>query len=403
MKEIKLLLSIVSMLYVCSGFSQSEYQKGYILFTNCIRLECLIKNEDEYLFSDVVTYKHDSVAPPQRSKISEINEFVINDYGKFVCADVEIDISPAKISELTTRKEPLWESKRLALNELVCGATSLYVYHLQDCDRFFYKLPDGKITQLVYKEFLSSDYKNILQNKTYIFQLFRDVNRDQTSESISKVKYEAGALAEYFNNYNGNICKFEKKSNFESFNIKLRIAGNYTGLKIKSLFYWQYDFNFSPTFLPGIDLEFEKFIHLKNNRFSVVFMPSFTYYDNSVRTSILQFQHLAKCKFAYIEFPLGLRYNYNLNKNSSLYVTGYLNSNINIDFNSIQMLPEPISIGFKKMGNFAFDIGYVYKKWSVAIRQYSNQDFINSTGWDYNYAKTSLSVGYKFLVANNRK
>jgi hypothetical protein len=398
----KLFLSIIFLLKVSLGFTQSVYQKGYILFTNGIKYDCLIKNEDRYLFSDVVTYKQDSVAPMQKCKISEINEFVINDYGKFVCADVEIDMSPAKISELTTHKKPLWESKILALNELVCGATSLYIYHIQDCDRFFYKLTDGKITQLVYKEFLSSDYKNVLQNKTYIFQLFRDVNRDQTSESISNVKYEAGALTEYFNNYNGNICKFEKKSNFESFNIKLRIAGNYTELKIKSLSFWQYDFNFSPTFFPGIDLEFEKFIHLRNNRFSVVFMPSFTYYDNRVRTSALQFQHFAKCKFAYIEFPLGFRYNYYLNKNSSLYVTGYLNYITNIDFNSYQMLPEPISIDFFKRGNFAIDMGYVYKKWSVNLRRYLNQDFTYSNWWSYNYAKTSLSVGYKLFQVNKR-
>jgi hypothetical protein len=67
------------------------------------------------------------------------------------------------------------------------------------------------------------------------------------------------------------------------------------------------------------------------------------------------------------------------------------------------MLPETISIGLRKIGNFAIDIGYVYRKWSVTIRQYSNQDFIKSTGWDYNYAKTSLSVGYIYLVVNSHK
>jgi hypothetical protein len=293
----------------------------------------------------------------------------------------------------------------LFLKILIEGKASLYYYKGQNIERFFYSVNAGdSIKELIYKNYIDEN-NQVQSNKAYIQQLWQDVKCDNDVTSVQNLDYKTGALENYFETYNkcaGNdYVQYDKKKNKGAFH-----AGIFAGIDYASLKTWNsataytpfscnYGSKIEPTF--GLDLAYT--LPWNNNKWEILLQPTYHSFIKNA-TAYSSYAIPVSAKYSVIDFPIGGRYNFFLDKNSKIFIDGLFFLPFQIPLNKIVQSSVTLTIGSSRSFNFAFDAGYAYKRLSAELRYYTNQNILNGSAyvyWGSKYSRFSFIVGYRIF------
>lgn len=199
MRKLFLFLVIAVMSFTC--YSQIEFEKGYFIDNSDQRIECLIKNVDwqnnprefEYILED---------SKITGTNISLVKEFGIDNVSKYKRYTVNIDRSGTDLSRMSTERNPVFKEEELFLKVLVEGEASLFRFIDKGLERFFYKMHDSEITQLVYKLYLANPNQKA-ENNHFRQQLMTELwGPDILENDFKNLHYETKELVRLFVRYN---------------------------------------------------------------------------------------------------------------------------------------------------------------------------------------------------------
>jgi hypothetical protein len=404
MKTVTALLLLI--FFTSVSFGQIKYEKGYFINNDNKRIECLIKNREWKTNPTEFDYKIGKSGKAEIGNITSVKEFGIDNYYKFVGADVKIDRSFNPKTSITTEKDPIWKQEKLFLKVLVEGKANLYVFEGENIVKYFYSMNGGNtIDQLVYKEYKVD--MNLVKNTTFRQQIWKDLQfKDTFKDEVQNMPYTAEALGKYFTAYDssfGNtvtqIKPIERKSYL---NLKLTPGVNFSsgsmsipvgvGKPLKPV-----TFKSNQTFRLGLDAEWV-FAYNKY-KWALVFEPTYQSFKSGPDPKD------GTIDYSSIEFPLGVRYYYHLNDQTRLYLNGFYIPGFGMNFNStVKYIPDTNvqkSFDVKSSGNIAVGGGVDYKKFSMEARYYTNRTLSDEPYLDPVYNRFSIILGYRLFTTKH--
>ena len=384
----------------CFSFSQASFEKGYFIDRDGHRIECSIKvpewnrtpAEFFYRLSDSSEIQH--ATPPQ------VKEFGIGKEFRLISTLVNVDISGDDEKNPSEMKEPDWLEQQLFLMVLVDGEASLYQYDQPTIKRYFYKVKEQQIRQLVNKIYrLKGDDTDLIRtNAHFRQQLWTDVKlADSEIKSVEKLDYRKGDLVKYFTDYDkqtGTPYTVQtRKKEHPVFNLKITPGFNYSMFEVKNYYYQDqvYDFKGQAGFRLGI--ESELIFPYTHKTVSLILEPTYQYF-NATEKSLGQKMsvHLNT-----IEFPVGVRYYVYFNKNLKGFINGFFIPGFGIKISSdITIDGEEFGVALKR--NIAAGLGISWKRLGIEFRWYSNKDIISGSQYLISkYSRVSCIVGYQLF------
>jgi hypothetical protein len=407
LKKIKKVLVLIALLYISFDcFGQTNYEKGYFIDNQNSRTDCFIRNNDWLKNPTLFKYKLSENGIVQEENIGNIKEFDIPNSCKFIRAEVDIDMSPSLLKNLTKDKDPLWQHKQLFLKVLVEGKATLYYYYGSDIDeRFFYSTKDTVITQLVFKEYIYN-IDHTAFNDTFRSQLRNSVHCSIASDiALSGLAYQKDDLEKYFIDYNSCIDPTykipERKQNNDKINLALSTGLAYTSLSISNDKRSYVNTDFNGKLSNSFSLEIEYILPFNNSKWGVVMSPAY----QSYHSKNLDENKSITIDFESIDFALGIKHYFFLNDNAKFFVDCYINSLMNYSINSKIGFKVNTTKDFAYLNmtevyntNFIFGAGFEYKRFFTELRYYTKQNILSRFGyWNADFEKISFNIGYKIL------
>lgn len=388
-------------------FSQTDYEHGYIIKTNGQKIDCLIKNEDWKGAPSTFSYKLEENGAVKTGNITNITEFGSGENFKYIVASVPMEQSSDRVGKLTQDRNPVFEEETRFLKVLVEGKASLY-YTLKDNEnRFFYKMNDGEIQQLIYKRYVTNN-KRIAENNRYKQQLATDlVCANQKNKDLDRLEYKQAKLIIQFKKYNSctnSEAIFYEKRNFKyGFNLSIRPGVTFGSASIQKTEEEKIDFDGKMGFRIGLEAEYIFPFH--NGKWSLFAEPTYRNYSAEVEKTInenfptLSDNTLISVEYNSIELPIGGRYYMFLNEDSAFFVNLAILIDLSILDSSITSTKDSsYDLNFKTDATTAFGAGYKFKnKYTIEARYHSSRNIINYMNVTANYSSFSLIAGYNFL------
>ena len=407
-------------------FSQKNFLKGYYIDNSGKKMECLIKNSDWEYNPDFFDCKTNPDDVSREVSISEAKEFAIDGYFKYVRETVAIDNSKGE-PDYSIDKEPNFTTVTVFLKVLVEGTNNLYQYENNTFPiRFFFKNNTQNIQQLIYKKYFKSNenMSNLYANDFYKRQLLATVNCKDSALKVESLQYSDDDLRDYFNLVNkcsGDTSSKEvSKRQKTKLYYKLAFNTNYSYFDLISKngirtvpFDGSNETGKKTSFSIGVELE--AILPFNNRSWAVFTEPSFisykgdgimtsTYYINpNYNNGYTNNDYKINFKFNSVTVPFGIKRNFNFNKNSKF----YLETGINLQFvsNSDLLITRdnngyPTFLYTELNGikyNLLFGVGFQFKKYVIAFRQYTNTNVNPYTDSNvYAFKNTSLLLKYQF-------
>lgn len=392
MKKLLLLLLILSI----NSYSQTTFEKGYFIDNNNNKTECLIRNVDWANNPTKVEYKISNTDKTKSFNITNVKEFEIYNYHRFLRKTVQIDRSNQELNSLTRYRNPKFEEEKLFLKELVRGKANLYFYADGDIKKYFYNVNASKIKQLIHKKYIKEEYK-IGVNNQFRQQLLNNLNCKKISRNrYSNIEYNFNELISIFEDYNNcnnsSYVKKEKEKNKSFFNLNIRPRFNSSNFEVSSDFESQ-NINFGNTSSFGLGIEAEFILPFNNNKWSILFEP--TYYsinsegNNNSRIDLTNNIVTGEIDYTSIELALGLRHYFFINKKAKIFFDAsyVLAFNLNEPVLSITQktlfldgtefsnftITQPLNNG----SNIGIGIGYKYDKYSLELKYLANRNHLS--------------------------
>ncbi len=372
-----------------SAFAQITFEKGYFVRNDGTRTECLIKNIDWKNNPSEFLYKTESSAS-EVMPVIDVTEFGIYDQSTYKIFTVNIDRSLFKMGD-TYDKNPELRKETLALKVLVTGTATLYYYEDRDIFRFFFRVGDGVVEQLVYKEYMV-ELQRIGKNELFKQQLWLNVRcGDVTQASVKKLRYDKDILINYFQDFNlcsGDKPISEKKSKRKSFSAKLSPGGGVSSLTAEYLdpfVGFKRKFEGDLTYHLGAELEF--ILPFNKNKWALVVEPSFNTFSGKNDETGLE------AKNNTLEIGLGARHYFFIKQHSKIFLNamfiGYMPLEETIEYQNLE-----ISANY----GAAIGAGYGYKRLSAEFRYYFNHEMLkNYSSWTAKQTKSILVIGYRIF------
>jgi hypothetical protein len=219
--------------------SQVKFEKGYYISDDNIRTECFMRNTDHFSNPTSFLFKiNEGDSNTSIGDLSSVKEFGIDNVMKFERATLEVDMSDFDLKYMGKNREPEWKERTLFLKVLIEGSATLYEYRDVNFKRYFVKINNSPIQQLIYKKYFQDppNYIKIAENKDFQKQLWTNLrNSDFNLDKVLKMDYSKQDLTEYFIEYNtSNDNSFEdyySSKSRGSVNFKIQGGLNFTGLK----------------------------------------------------------------------------------------------------------------------------------------------------------------------------
>lgn len=400
--KIKFCLLITLLLLNANIFAQINFESGYYINNQDVKINCLIKNVDWNSCPNSFEYKFNENSIVETAVIKDVKEFGIPNTFKYKRYTVEIDRSSNIISELSTSKAPELNNETLFLKELVSGSAILYKYSDQNIIRYFVRKSDSKnVVQLIYKLYATIDGLSYGKNEAYKQQLFLEYNcKQKKASSFKTVKYNEKSLTNYFQEH--NICRGTNtvddyvKESRDWFNLRVRPGVSFSELLIDSPYEYPADFSFGnkTTFRFGVEAEFV--LPFNKNKWSIFIEPTYQYYKGDVTEDYYLRTQKITIDYQSVEIPLGVGYRMFLNDNNSLILkVSYVS-----DFNKKAQIEFEASSNFdiSTSNNLSYAFGYEFKnKFSIELK-YQQRDLLGKyAAWHSTYNNTSLILGYKLF------
>lgn len=406
-------LSVILCLLIISINAQIKFEKGYIIGSDDVKKEVLIKNLGWVSNPNSFVYKTEEKSTESTGNPSSIKEFGVYNEVKYVTYNGDIDYSSDNISDLSSSKEPELRKASVFLKEIVTGNKNLYSYQGQNVIRYFYADSGAAIQPLIYKKYLfEGSSSQIATNDDYINQLKTIFSDDSNAKTmVAKTKYTGSDLKKVFKAYNDKISgtsdeQFSSEAKRKSkFNLNIRpginfyspvdIAGAYRndGLPSKSGF--------------RIGAEAELVLPFNKNKWSVVVEPTFSLYSNkaTIRTSD-NLYNINVDNYSFINIPVSIRHYMFISDKSKIFINAGINfltlktsssKDYAVDYDGyvFDRLKLSSSQSFKSA---TFGIGYNYNnKYSIEARYNTSINMLEEKGPYADLKYTSLIIGYNIF------
>lgn len=405
--------SVLLCLFIISIGAQIKFEKGYIISSDNVKKEVLIKNLGWVSNPNSFVYKTEENSTENTGTPSTIKEFGIYNDVKYVTYNGDIDYSSDNISDLSATKEPELRKASVFLKEIVTGNKNLYSYQGQNVIRYFYSDSGSSVQPLIYKRYLfNGNSSQIATNEEYIDQLKTIFTDDSNAQAMTaKTKYTGSDLKKVFKAYNGKISgtsdeqitsENQRKSKFNlnirpglNFYSPVDIAGAYRneGLPSKTGF--------------RIGAEAELILPFNKNKWSVVVEPTFSLYSNkaTIRTSD-NLYNINVDNYSFINIPVSIRHYMFINDKSKIFINAGINfltlktsssKDYAVDYDGyvFDRLKLSSSQSFKSA---TFGIGYNYNnKYSIEARYNTSINMLEEKGPYADLKYTSLIIGYNIF------
>ncbi|KRD59676.1 hypothetical protein ASE40_11255 [Flavobacterium sp. Root935] len=414
----QILFIALTLLLTLKGFSQIAFEKGYVITENNQKTECLVENLDWKNNPTSFRYRLSEDSPIINADLKTVKEFSVTGQKKFIRSSVNIDRSTKDLQTMTTEKNPVFHLETLFLQVLMEGNASLYLYDDSTVRRFFYKVNNAEIKQLVYKTYLASgDNENakyytdqIAKNNYFREQLYLDLKCDNIQQNeYETLTYAKNALMRIFAKYNkctnSEFVDLEVKEKKDLFNLTVRPRYNNSSLTMESSNFedMNFDFGGKSSFSLGIEAEF--ILPFNKDRWSIIVEPTYQYYksEQTIQSSQVVGGTLdGKVDYKSIELPIGIRRYFFINKNVKIFANG----SVIVDFsnNSTATVTRADGSELNKLDiksgiNLGFGLGAKFMdKFSAEIRFQTPRGIVSdNSSWNSSYQTTSLIVGYSFF------
>lgn len=401
----KQLLLIALFTILCAeSYSQIIFENGYFIDESNNKNECLIKNVDWKNNPTEFEYKFSQNDTVHKATFKTVKEFGIYNVSKYIRAKTNIDKSSEQIDKMSSERNPNFQEELLFLKVLIEGKASLFLYIDGNLTRFFYKLNDSEIQQLVYKRYLIND--TILVNNSFKQELFLKLKCEEiVLNDIKNLRYSNRDLEKLFIKYNkctgSDYINYKTKQNKDLFNLTFRPSLNYSSLEIQNSVLGFNDIDFRNKLGIRFGIEAEFILPFNKNKWGIIVEPTYQYFKSeqsketgNVSGGIL----VSRIDYKSIELPIGVRYYFYLNDKSKLFTNiSYVfdfsnNSSIKFLRNDDSMISE---LEIKSRRNLALGIGYKYKnRYSMEIRYNTNREILSDyLYWSSNYSSLNIIFG----------
>lgn len=355
-------------------------------------------------------YKKTENGETQKLTIKSVKEFSIYNNSKYIRKNINIDRSSSQINNLSKDKNPTFKEEQLFLKVLVQGKANLYLFEDSNLTRYFYNTDNSDIEQLVYKNYLTPDFK-LGKNNQFKQQLWTNLKcPDIKINDVEHLEYNKNSLIHFFNKYNkcnnSDFINYGEKQKRDLFNLTLRPRFDISSLSIQNSSSNSKDTNFGSksTFSFGIEVEY--ILPFNGNKLAIVIEPTYQNFKSNKTTEVNNVSGgklISEANYSSIELPLSMRYYFFLNDNSKIFINASvipdftMNSSIKFSRNDGSVLN---TLEVKSRPNYAIGIGYKQNdKFSLEIRCQTSREILRDyLTWSSNYNKTlSIILGYSLF------
>jgi hypothetical protein len=392
----RILLSLLLAISCYSGYAQVKFDSGYFVTNDGRKNVCLIKNYDWKYNPTEFFYKQSENAAVQKATITDVQEFGVLNFSRYVRFDVDIDTSSDEVDALTTSSRPEFKRESVFLKELVGGKASLYVYWVGNLIRYFLKTDSLKLEQLLHKKYFDSEeHTNLLENNLFRNQLFASLQGpDLDQRDFSSLSYNERSLSAIVERYNkahhAATESFSKKRDEKRFNLNLRLGADLSGLTMEQTYSGDTKTNAGNKLSARAGLEGEVIMKFNRNKWAIVFGSTYGSYKANAAPGGIP----TSVDFKMIEFSAGVREYFFLNESSKLFATAQA------------IFDSPLGSGTANWGYGSYDygghvdgalsFGYKYKnKCSIELNYTLSRDILTDYAYVQGHLHTiSLVVGY---------
>lgn len=396
---------IIALFCSFSAISQTNFVSGYIIQTNGTKVNCLIKNEDWKESPKTFEYKLGENGEVTLGSVDNIVEFGSGDSFKYVKATLEIDQSSDTVGNLSDERNPLMKKETLFLKVLLEGKASLYYSEREIYPRYFFKVNDGNIEQLVYKRYMATPTR-MGTNEYYKQQLATALNCDKLTESsFGNLEYKKNKLINIITNYNtcesSETVQYKKKDRKAAFNLSIRPGATFSSLSIQKSGDEEVEFGNNTGLRLGLEAEY--IFPFNNAKWSLFIEPTYRSYKAEkevvyVDYFTIQKTTLVTATYNSVEVPVGGRHYMFLNNEAAIFIDAALIVDVTVLDSEITSSNEN---GYDLQVNadtaLAFGIGFRYNKYSIEARYHTSRQLLNYDNISSSFNSFSLIAGYKFL------
>lgn len=408
----QILFLVLAFILTLNSYSQIAFENGYFINQNNQKINCLIENLDWKSTPTNFRYQLPESKDILIADLKIVKEFAITGQSKYIKTLVKIDRSSKHIENMSTDKNPVFKEETLFLKVLVEGKASLYSYGEGGSSRFFYKMDNTEIKQLVYKTYLVNDNSSIAKNNYFREQLFIDLKCDNILQrEYENLDYTYKQLFKFFIKYNKcsdtHFVEFETKEKKDLFNLTIRPRSNSSSLSINNSNIDFYNVKFGSKTSLSLGVEAEFILPFNKNKWAIIVEPSYQYYsgEKSKSTSNLVGSEVnAKVDYKSIELPIGIRHYFFLNNDFKIFANASLSLLFDFGLNSkIEFTRKDgskINTLDVKSGNSAvLGIGgKLCDKYSIELRYQLGRTILKDyIGWNSSFTTASVILGYSFF------
>lgn len=386
-----------------NGYGQINFEPGYFVDNNDQITNCFIKNIDWKSNPTEFEYKMLDTGEPKTMGIATVKEFgITNTIHKYYRFMVGIDRSTEVTSGLSIDRTITLTEEQLFLRPLIEGKASLYIYEDRGIIKYFYKLDDGAVEQLLYKKY-KTDGNKIGEVNKYREQIWNNLKCESISmASVENIVYRKQSLVKLFIKYNechnSKFVTTEVKGDRNYFNLMIRPGLNRSSLSIANRLSSSRDTDFGGKSAYRFGLELEFVLPFNKNKWSLLIEPTYhSLKDEQDTPGINQFfTYDVIVDYTSIEIPIGIRHYFFIDDKSKVFLNwSYmidLGMSSTIDFKVGDVLVDSYEIGTR--GSSVFGGGYNYNnKFNIELR-YGSRDILNSYNyWSSEYNTLSLILG----------
>jgi hypothetical protein len=382
-----------------SGFSQNRFENGYYLDKDRNKIPVEIEQKSW------TTWSNSSLKIKENGEIRNIPMEDLQGFGidgkiKFIREEVEIERSSDFLKDMDRDPKPVFQKEEVLLKVIVEGDYSLYLFLDGQAKKFFYRINDGEITQLVRKQYIEGHPPEeiIMVNSLYKKQL-EDIAVCSTEGE--NIRYELYELKRFFinqNECNNSAVDYALKREWRS---KLGMNAG-AGLVYNSA---QVTRSFSSFDLQGISpaimLELEYKIPTIHHEFNINLTGYFNKMDFSDEVEFTYSLEPREVTFTHSEVFVGIGgdYTYFLNNKSALVMgagyyfpfiledTRYTETVSRLDLQDNRSSPFP--------GIF---LGYNYNSFLFKAEVFFPRKLMESTNsFEVNMSRLALSLAYRIF------
>jgi hypothetical protein len=396
---------IFSILISFSTLAQKNFQEGYIIDNEGTRTECYIN--DKELSKDPKRFSYrlgDGKVMP--GSVRTIKEIGIGET-RYLRFEVQVDKSSSNLDSIKDNIAPEWERDTLFLSVLVDGKADLFYCKRKGEDRFFFRVDEGPVTQLVHKIYRvagsNTQAPRIATNNAYKNQLKNEVNcRRFSDERLKGLYYNIGVLITFFKQQNecwGSDVTSVDAMDRGMLHIKLSPGISFAHAEGYASGKQYQDYKPNTGFRLGAEFEFSLPFHRK--KWALLLEPAFQSYSSKGQVDDNLF-----VKYKSIELAMGLRHYFFLSKKSSIFINGAAVLDTPIEYltsyqdNAVRMETMSFCAGAGLGGTFkrfSIEARYYTSRTAERVIKFSTATQVITIPVSNDYQNMSIIFGYRLL------